>query len=80
MSKSIDKEILVVETIIKQLRNCIAIYHREKRFDYIVATIKDIQICKTELKRLKVARMAELEAEKGVTTNAAMERSAAVFL
>lgn len=59
----IDREIEVVRTIIAQLNQCLGIYIKENYHRDIKNTIKDIQICKNELKKLIAAKEAEKEAE-----------------
>ena len=71
----LEREIQVVETILCQLNKCLAIYYKQKLYDEFRVTIKDIQTVKEELKRLIAAKEAEIEAEKGAATNAAVERS-----
>ena len=72
--RQLDREIEVVKKIIDQLNKCLGIFlaikmHRDKR-----STLKDIAMCKAELKRLIAAKEAEKEAAKGAACNVA-ERS-----
>lgn len=53
---TIDREIEVVRTIIKQLKECLKIFKNAGMQKDIQATIKDIQKCKQELKRLQNIR------------------------
>lgn len=65
----LEREIKVVEVIIGQLNKCLAIYHKHKMHDEFRITLKDIQMCKEELQKLKSAKEAEMEAEKGAAIN-----------
>lgn len=59
--KDIEKEILVVENIIRLLKDCLAISRKNKRKEECKSTIKDIQLCENELKRLMNIRAAKAE-------------------
>lgn len=74
----LEKEIQVVETLISQLNKCLAIYYKEKQYTEFRITLTDIRTCKTELKRLIVAREAEIEAQKGAVGDA-VERSGKII-
>jgi hypothetical protein len=74
MKAALEKEIQVVETLISQLKKCMAIYHKNKKYEEIKATLRDLKICKQELERLILAKEAIIEAEKGAVGNA-VERS-----
>lgn len=76
MKAALDKEIEVVETLICQLKKCMAIYHKHKKYEEIKATLRDLKTCKIELERLIIEREAVIEAEKGAVGNA-VERSGA---
>jgi len=70
-TRHLDREIEVVEKIIDQLNKCLGIFlaekmHRDKR-----NTLKDIAICRAELKRLIAAKEAEKEAVKGAASHVA---------
>ncbi len=76
--KHLDREIEVVEKIIDQLNKCLGIFlankmHRDQR-----NTLKDIAICKAELKRLIAAKEAEKEAAKGASSDVAKRSRTAV--
>jgi len=77
-TRQLDSEIKVVEKIIDQLNKCLGIFiaekmHRDKR-----NTLKDIAICKAELKRLIAAKAAEKEAAKGASDDVAKRGRTAV--
>ena len=59
----LEREIQVVEAIIAQLNECLGIFIKENYHKDIKRTLKDIQICKAELKKLIAAKEAEKEAE-----------------
>jgi hypothetical protein len=65
MKESLDREIQVVEHIIGQLKQCLAIYHKRKMFEEFKICLSDLQTCKTELQKLIAAQ----EAEKGAAKN-----------
>lgn len=69
--RHLDREIEVVEKIIDQLNKCLGIFIAEKMHRDIRDTLKDIAICKAELKRLIAAKTAEKEAAKGATCDVA---------
>ncbi len=48
----LSNEIKVVETILGQLQDCLLIFHEQKMHGDFRRTMKDIQIVKTELKKL----------------------------
>jgi hypothetical protein len=62
---TLNKEIEVVEVIIRQLQQCLAIYHIERKYKDFKATVIDLQKCKRELNRLK----NELDIQQGETVN-----------
>jgi len=70
----LDREIEVIKKIIDQLNKCLGIFIAEKMHRDQRSTLKDIAICKAELKRLIAAKTYEKEATKGATCNVA-ERS-----
>jgi hypothetical protein len=60
----LEREIKVVENIIRLLRDCLAISIKHKRKEECRSTIKDIQKCEEELQRLIGIREAKkIEAE-----------------
>lgn len=60
----IEREIQVVENIIKLLKDCLAISIRHKRKKECKSTLKDIKNCEEELQRLIGIREAKkIEAE-----------------
>jgi hypothetical protein len=75
MKQSLDREIQVVETIIKQLNSCLAIYYKEKLYDEFRVTLSDIQTCKAELRKLIAAK----DAEKGAAKNVGDKRGTQVI-
>lgn len=77
-TRHLDDEIQIVKKIIDQLNKCLGIFiaekmHRDKR-----NTLKDIAICKAELKRLIAAKEAEKEAAKGASYDVAKRGRTAV--
>jgi hypothetical protein len=77
-TRHLDDEIQIVRKIIDQLNKCLGIFiaekmHRDKR-----NTLKDIAICKAELKRLITAKEAEKEAAKGASHDVAKRGRTAV--
>jgi hypothetical protein len=76
--RNLEKEIQIVETLIRQLNQCLFIFHKEHKHKEFRNTIVDVHLCKKELKRLIAAREAEMNVGKGVARNEvvqAMERS-----
>jgi len=71
----IKREIQVLNHLLHQLNECLVIFYKEKMHTDFKNTLKDIQICKKELRKLKAARLAGMEAEKGVASNAVLQRS-----
>lgn len=63
--KEIEREIEVVESIIKVLNRCLAVNLTEKQIENIKNNIRDIDFCENELKRLIEVREAALVAKKG---------------
>jgi len=59
-AQRLEREIEVVEHIIDQLNKCFIIYSQNKMRSEIKNTLKDIQLCKAELKRLIAAKEAEM--------------------
>jgi hypothetical protein len=77
-TRHLDIEIEAVEKIIDQLNKCLGIFlankmNRDKR-----NTLKDIAMCKAELKRLIAAKEAEKEAAKGASSDVAKRSRTAV--
>lgn len=62
-SQQLEREIEVVGHIIDQLNQCLEIYHENKMHDEFKITLKDIQTCKTELRRLIAKRTVILDSE-----------------
>jgi seryl-tRNA(Sec) selenium transferase len=62
-SRQLEREIEVVKHIIDQLNQCLEIYHDAKLHDEFTTTLKDIQTCKRELKRLIAKRTVELDVD-----------------
>ena len=56
--KTVEREIEVVENIIRILNECLSISLKNKRKEEAKNTIKDIHMCKKELQRLKEQREA----------------------
>jgi hypothetical protein len=63
--RTIEREIEIVETIIAQLKECLVIFYKAKMYDEFKATLKDIETCKTELKKLKRNIQDQGEAKDG---------------
>jgi hypothetical protein len=59
---NIEKEIEVVEKIIKLLKDCLAISLKHRRKEECKSTLKDIRICEIELQRLVLIRAAKEKA------------------
>ena len=59
-AQRLEREIEVVKHIIDQLNKCFIIYSQNKMRSEIKNTLKDIQLCKAELKRLIAAKEAEM--------------------
>ena len=68
-SSNLKREIFVVEKIISQLHECLAIYHKKNYYADYTATLKDIQICKKELKRLNAELNMKTVEDQGETGN-----------
>jgi hypothetical protein len=62
--KQLNHEIKIVETILGQLKKCLAIYYNEGLHEQFRATLADIQKVKAELKRLNAAKRVQGEAAK----------------
>ena len=56
--KTVEREIEVVENIIRILNECLSISLKNKRKEEAKSTIKDIHMCKKELQRLKEQKEA----------------------
>lgn len=69
--REVKREIEVVENMIRILNNCLVLYVRKNELRNIKNTLKDIQLCKKELKKLIAAKNVEVEAEKEPAQNAA---------
>lgn len=81
MKESIEREIEVVETIISQLKNCLAVYYKQKMHDEFKVTMIDIQKCKKELRYLIAKREKEKEqAQDAAAVEVQVERSGTGFL
>lgn len=70
MKRNIEKEIKALENIIELLNRCLRIHLKSKNKIYITTTLRDIQVCKRELKKLEAARQVEMQAEKEYQNNA----------
>jgi hypothetical protein len=62
---TVNREIKVLEVIIGQLQECLAIFYFEGNQKDFKATMIDLQKCKKELNRLKI----ELDIQQGETVN-----------
>jgi hypothetical protein len=78
-ARQLDREIEVVETIISQLNQCVGIYRNAGSRIDLKNTLKDIAICKAELKKLVAAKKAEMEADEGAATDVSLERSGEII-
>jgi hypothetical protein len=78
-ARQLDREIEVVETIIRQLNQCVGIYKNAGSRTDLKNTLKDIAVCKLELKKLVAAKKAEMEADEGATTDVSLERSGEII-
>lgn len=65
----LEKELRAVDAILVQLNQCLMIHYKSKNRDYFNNTLKDIQKCKVEKKRLIAAKEAEMDAIKGAAEN-----------
>jgi hypothetical protein len=63
--KTVEREIEVVENIIRILNECLSISLKNKRKEEAKSTIKDIHMCKKELQRLKEQREALIKEPAG---------------
>jgi hypothetical protein len=63
--KTVEREIEVVENIIRILNECLSISLKNKRKEEAKSTIKDIHLCKKELQRLKEQREALVKEPAG---------------
>ena len=61
------KEIKVVEHILGQLQDCLVIFHEQKMYGDFRRTLKDIQIVKTELKKLYAEKDLVNDIDQGET-------------
>lgn len=77
-TRYLDMEIEAVEKIIDQLNKCLGIFLATKRNRDKRNTLKDIAMCKAELKRLIAAKEAEKEAAKGASSDVAKRSRTAV--
>jgi hypothetical protein len=68
-SSNLKKEIIVIQKIIEQLQECLVIYHQQKYYVDFKNTLKDIVICKKELKRLNVELNMKTVKDQGETGN-----------
>jgi hypothetical protein len=59
----LEKEIKVVEHMIDQLNQLIDIYAKNEMYDEFTTTLKDIQTCKRELKKLIAKRTVALDVD-----------------
>jgi hypothetical protein len=62
--KQIEKEIHIIEGVIKLLNKCLRISLKNHNFKHAKRTRSDIQICKKELEKLLVAKEGEQQAKK----------------
>lgn len=77
--KDIQKEIEAVENVIRLLNEYIAICITHSRKEEIKTTLKDIAMCKLELKKLVAIKEKDLEAAKEKTKDE-VQRSGTIFL
>jgi hypothetical protein len=70
--KEVEREIEVVKNMIDILNRCLFISLKNHRVREVKSTVKDIQLCKKELRKLIVARD---EAKKEPATNGKVQRS-----
>ena len=66
-ASELEREIEVVNQILKQLNQCLVIFKKEKMKREINLTVADIYKCRIELKRLIRKRHAEIQRNKGAT-------------
>ena len=69
--EDIQHEIEVLEAMIMVLNRCTVVFTNEKRFKSLKDNLKDLTLCKTELKKLIEAREAAIEREKEPARDAA---------
>ncbi len=70
--KTVEREIEVVENIMRILNECLAISLKNKRREEAKRTIQDIHLVQKELSRLKVEREAALVSVKEPAGDAAI--------
>jgi hypothetical protein len=68
-SSNLKKEIIVIQKIIEQLQECLVIYHQQNYYVDFKNTLKDIGICKKELKRLNAELNMKTVEDQGETVN-----------
>jgi hypothetical protein len=62
--KEIEKEIKAIENVVELLNECLIINLRNLKIQYAKNCLKDIQLCKRELKKLGTAQQVAMEAIK----------------
>lgn len=55
-----EKEIIVIENIIRLLKECLEIYIKTGDYKEIFQTIRDLKKCRKEIKRLSEERIDEI--------------------
>ena len=69
--ENIQHEIEVLQAMIEMLNHCTVIFTNEKRFKALKDNLKDLTVCKTELKKLIEAREEAIGREKEPARDAA---------
>jgi hypothetical protein len=73
-ASTIEREIEIVETIIGQLNQCLAIFYKRKKYKDFKETLKDIQMCKKELHRLMAEKNTVKDIQQGEKVNDAEQK------
>jgi ribosome maturation factor RimP len=71
--QQVEKEILVVEFMIQQMHQCLEIFHDAKLYDEFQVTLKDIESCKEELKKLIRAKDKIIDLNQGETNDVGID-------
>jgi hypothetical protein len=79
MKVSLKREIEVVQTILRQLDECLTIYYRAKDFDKFKVCLEDYYKVSAEYKKLIAARNVEMGATKGEIKDVSNYRSRKAF-
>jgi hypothetical protein len=73
--RDLEKEIEVIKSMIDLLNRCLFISLKNNRIKEVKNTVKDIQLCKRELRKLILARDEAPEAQKEPAINGEVQRS-----